>query len=203
MANSPTAPAKTPRAAPLSVDDRRAMIIAAVAEVLRTHGPAVTSRQLAEAAGIAEGTIYRAFADKDDLIRASIETYLDAAPLLHALESIDPALSLEHKIREAVALVRARFRDVVGLISLFGEYRNRPSAHSHVAMNQAFNLFLAPEIERLTLEPDRIAGLVQLLAFSSSLPHFSDDVSFTDDELAAIILHGITRAEPTSTERDR
>ncbi|WP_341953412.1 helix-turn-helix domain-containing protein [Salinibacterium sp. TMP30] len=128
-ATANASPAKASRAAPLSVDDRRAMIVASVAPVLSAHGPAVTSRQLAEAAGIAEGTIYRAFADKDDLIRASIESHTDPAPLLHALENIDPILPLEQKMQEAIALIRARFRDVVSLMSLFGEYRKRPSSH--------------------------------------------------------------------------
>ncbi|MGV8876495.1 MAG: TetR/AcrR family transcriptional regulator [Rhodoglobus sp.] len=184
-------PPKTSRAAPLSVDDRRAMIIAAVAPVLRTHGPAVTSRQLAEAAGIAEGTIYRAFADKDDLIRASIDAHTDPAPLLRALENIDPALGLEQKMCHAVSLVRQRFRSVVSLMSLFGEYRKRPPSHHHAAMNSSFAVFLAPQLDSLTLTPERVAHLVQLLAFSASMPHFDDHASFTDEELTAIILHGI------------
>jgi len=191
-------PAKTSRAAPLSVDDRRAMIIAAVAPVLRKHGPAVTSRQLAEAAGIAEGTIYRAFADKDDLIRASIETHTDPAPLLRALENIDPTLALEEKMQQAVSLIRARFRNVVSLMSLFGEYRKRPSSHHHAAMNRSFTVFLAPQLDSLALTPERIAHLVQLLAFSSSMPHFGDHTSFTDEELTAIILHGICTPTPTT-----
>jgi AcrR family transcriptional regulator len=179
------------------------MIIAAVAPVLRRHGPAVTSRQLAGAAGIAEGTIYRAFADKDDLIRASIETHTDPAPLLRALENIDPTLPLEQKMQEAVALIRARFRDVVSLLSLFGEYRKRPSSHHHAAMNDSFAVFLAPEANSLTLTPDRIAHLLQLLAVSSTMPHFGDYISFTDEELATIVLHGICAPTPTAVTTER
>ncbi|MCU1430433.1 MAG: DNA-binding transcriptional regulator, AcrR family, partial [Actinomycetia bacterium] len=37
------------------------MIVAATLPLLLEHGDRVTSRQIAEAAGIAEGTIFRAF----------------------------------------------------------------------------------------------------------------------------------------------
>jgi len=36
------------------------------------------------------------------------------------------------------ALIRARFQDVVSLMSLFGEHRKRPNSHHHEAMNHAF-----------------------------------------------------------------
>ena len=43
------------RASPMSVEDRRASIIAAVTPLLIEHGRQVTSAQIAAAAGIAEG----------------------------------------------------------------------------------------------------------------------------------------------------
>ena len=45
------------------------MIVAATLPLLLEHGELVTTRQIAEAAGIAEGTIFRVFADKDELHR--------------------------------------------------------------------------------------------------------------------------------------
>ena len=49
------------------------MIIEAMLPLLLEHGEMVTTRQIAEAAGIAEGTIFRVFADKDELIAAVVE----------------------------------------------------------------------------------------------------------------------------------
>ncbi|HBX79727.1 MAG TPA: TetR/AcrR family transcriptional regulator, partial [Propionibacteriaceae bacterium] len=49
------------RAAPLSPDDRRRALIAATRPLLAEFGPDVSTRRIAEAAGVAEGTIFRVF----------------------------------------------------------------------------------------------------------------------------------------------
>ncbi len=61
------------RAAPLPPDERRAAIVAAAIPLVCDHGAAVTTREIAEAAGIAEGTIFRVFATKEDLLDAVVD----------------------------------------------------------------------------------------------------------------------------------
>ena len=56
--------AVTPRAPALSVEDRRASLVEVTIPLLREHGVGVTTKQVAEAAGIAEGTVFRAFGTK-------------------------------------------------------------------------------------------------------------------------------------------
>jgi AcrR family transcriptional regulator len=67
----------SPRAAPLSADERRDAIIDVVVPLLLEHGRDVSTRQIAEAAGIAEGTIFRVFPDKAALWTATAERTLD------------------------------------------------------------------------------------------------------------------------------
>ena len=61
------------RASAMPPDERRAAIVSATVPLLLEHGSAVSTRQIAEAAGIAEGTIFRVFPDKQAVIAASVE----------------------------------------------------------------------------------------------------------------------------------
>ena len=62
----------TPRATPLAPADRREALVEATLPLLRMHGRAVTTRQIAEAAGVAEGTIFRVFESKEELVEAAL-----------------------------------------------------------------------------------------------------------------------------------
>ena len=68
----------------MAPDERRRAIIDAVVPLLTQHGADVTTKQIAEAAGIAEGTIFRVFPDKRALLWATAE------------ETINPPGGREH-----------------------------------------------------------------------------------------------------------
>lgn len=64
--------------APSARADARSKIVDVAAQLLREHGPAgVTTRGVAEAAGVQPPTIYRLFGDKDGLLEAVAEHVMD------------------------------------------------------------------------------------------------------------------------------
>src|SRR5258705_8373477 len=107
------APSRRQRVPALSPDERRAALIQATLPLLRTHGAAVTTRQIAEAAGVAEGTIFGVFPDKASLLSAALSSALDQAPVLRALSAIDPELSLRERLRDAVAILVRRLESAI------------------------------------------------------------------------------------------
>ena len=89
------------------------MIVAATLPLLLEHGDRVTTRQIAEAAGIAEGTIFRVFADKDEIIVAVIEAALDPAPLEAALgRASRTTCGSKPALAAAVVIIQQRVIDI-------------------------------------------------------------------------------------------
>ena len=91
-----------PRAVALPPDERRSMIVRATLPLLLEHGEMVTTRQIADAAGIAEGTIFRAFPDKDALIAAVVDAAFDTELLDQALGRIPETLPFGDALLAAV-----------------------------------------------------------------------------------------------------
>ena len=55
----------------MAPDERRAALVDVTLQLLREHGRGVTTRQIAEAAGVAEGTIFRVVDSKEQLVDAA------------------------------------------------------------------------------------------------------------------------------------
>lgn len=184
------------RAQPLAPDARRAAIIDAVIPLLREHGRGVSTRQLAEAAGVAEGTLFRAFGDKESIIHAAVERFLDPEPFRGALRGIDPDEPVEERLRQVIHLLRERFQGVIGFLTalhMHGPPPNRPSADDDWAgrLRQIFR------DDELAVPIDTLAFYLRLVAFGSSLPLFNEPHDFDTDELVRLIAHGVLPTERT------
>lgn len=177
----------------MPVEDRQSMIVDAVIPLLLEHGANITSRQIAEEAGVAEGTIFRAFGDKETLIRAAVEKYFDPQPMRAQLAHISPQDPLRDKIKAAIGILQARFSGVLAMMSALGHNERPEFARDKSRSNYAGIVagLVQPELDRLNLPADRIGALLRLVAFSTSIPQFNESVGFTLDELTDIVLYGI------------
>ncbi len=188
MSGSETA-TRPRRATALPPDERRSMIVVATLPLLLEHGDRVTSRQIAEAAGIAEGTVFRAFADKDELIVAVIEAAIDPQPLEQALAAIPAALGFEETLEAAVVIIQQRVIDVWRLVSSVGT-RFHDRTRRPVADSDALVRIFAAHADQITVEPIEAARLLRALTLSTTHPMLAD-VPRSPGELVHLYLHGV------------
>ncbi|THG28439.1 TetR/AcrR family transcriptional regulator [Naasia lichenicola] len=182
------------RARPLAPDDRRDAILDAVLPLIREHGYGVSTRQIADAAGLAEGTIFRAFGDKESLINAAIARLFDPLPLLAALRSIPFDLPLEEKVAAVIVALGDRFTEIRSVMSGLG-LRSRPPV-ADAARSQWIDVvreLFAGDEHRLAIPIDSLAHYIRLVAFSSALPPLNFAHEFSPAELADLIVFGATR----------
>jgi len=179
------------RAKPLGLEARQDMIIGVVIPLLLEHGTAVTSRQIAEAAGIAEGTIYRAFGDKETLIEAAVARYLDPLVLQASLRSIDLDFSLDDKLAAIMGLLRDRFSGIIRMYAAIGQKTPTGRNAGTGEFERIVAELLRPHAGELAVAPDRIAHYLRVIAFATALPVFGESIPFTAAELVALIKHGI------------
>lgn len=187
----PRAEMRTKRAAAMAPEARRSMIVGVALDLLVQYGERVTTRQIAEAAGIAEGTIFRAFADKDELIAAVIDAAVDPAPLEAAFDALDPDLDLRGALRAAVVLLQERVFGIWRLMSSIG-----PRWHDHakrpMTSSDALTRLCARHRAHITVEPPAAARLLRALTLSTTHPMMIDE-PMSADELVELFLHGVGR----------
>jgi AcrR family transcriptional regulator len=187
---------ETRRAAPMGLEARQDMIIAAVTPLLLEHGASVTSRQIAEAAGIAEGTVFRAFGDKESLIAAAVERYLDPLALHTALRSIDPDLPLDDKLRAIFGLLRERFRGVIRMFAMVPQSQRQPREPGS-AFAAIIAELLEPHRDQLRVQPQEVAQYARLITFASAIPVFGESLPISDDQIVDFLMYGVK--SPTTT----
>ena len=175
----------------MAVEDRQASIIDATIPLLLEFGGDVTSRQIAEAAGIAEGTVFRAFGDKESLIAAAVDRFLDPELLRSQLRSIDHALPLEDKLRLIFTLMKARFTGVVSMMSALGQTGPPPRRANREEFSTIIGEILADNLDELNVDAEKVANYSRILAFASAIPRLNESAEFTVDELVHLFMHGV------------
>ena len=184
----------------MAPQDRRQAIVEAIIPLLFQQGSAVTTRQMAKAAGVAEGTIFKVFADKHALVHEAVKVVSDPTPVLEELAAIDLAAPLETQLRAAAAILLRRLEQVVALMSVL---RTMPVdspqkaglppflAEANAAIVSSLTTIFEAHRDLLRLPPRRAAVMFRGLLFAAG--HLASTVgeTLTVDDIVSVLQSGI------------
>lgn len=192
------------RAKPLPPDDRRRTIVEAVIPLLLEKGSAITSREMAEAANVAEGTIFSVFPDKSAVIIEAVKVTMDPAPFQAAIAKVPTDTPLEDQLESVAVILLERSERIGTLVGVLRSIRpdgvEKPAgAHRFVMESNAAILAALTELfiqhrACLRVEPNRAAVAFLGFVFANAHPLMAADAKPHAAELVDMLLHGV--AEP-------
>jgi AcrR family transcriptional regulator len=184
----------------LAPDERRASLIAATIPLLHEHGIEVSTRQIAHAAGVAEGTIFGVFSNKNELVVCSVVKALDPQPTLDALAAIDRAADVRVRLTAAATIVNDRFTENAQLMHAARRLILTNEAHPEAAQRmsstrglllEAVTAVFEPDAARLRVPPAQAARLLLLYCGANTFGPYADSEAFNGAELASLLLDGV------------
>ena len=196
------------RARPLPPAERQRAIVDAIIPLLLDKGSAVTTQQMAQAAGIAEGTIFRVFPDKPSVIREAVRTSMDPAPVCQALADIPDSASMESQLEAAATVLLEHSQRVAALVGVLRSAATSAAGHpagipqfvrkSNAAILDELTKLLGRHADRLRVPAVRAAIAFRGLIFANAHPMVTPGEKTTPQEIADLLLCGVMTTETSS-----
>ncbi|MGH4011733.1 MAG: TetR/AcrR family transcriptional regulator [Pseudonocardiaceae bacterium] len=204
--------AQRKRARAMSPDDRRAAIVAATLPLIAEYGATVTTGQIATASGVAEGTVFRAFADKQELLAACLDAAFDPAGPVATLRQIPRELPVADRLLRATATVAEHWDRAISVghavrtacagPAKLGSPESVSPRGPGYAMREliaALAELLDPDAANLRLSPERSAQVYLLAVTSDRMLRLRIGglgvPALDTEELVEVFLYGALRGE--------
>jgi AcrR family transcriptional regulator len=175
--------------------------MAATERLIVAQSGNVSTRAIAEAAGVAEGTIFRVFPTKEAIIDAIFEDAFDRDSFRDELACVTASSPLEIRMAQVVAILQRRCRRIMALFSALGFRRPPGLGDPQRKATREFSLaeiaaLLEPDRAALRMTPLEAARLMQSMAIALSTPMLADRPEYSAEEVVDLILNGIGRRDP-------
>jgi AcrR family transcriptional regulator len=171
----------------MSMEDRQEAIAIAAIPLLAEHGTHVTTGQIAKAAGIAEGTIFRVFKDKQELLDFCVLRAFRTRELVERMGMIPLDQPMSERLIEAMTMIDDMAARLGALMHTLGATGYHPGEAKHAKdpksdeqgkppmmeefeqTTTAIASLLSSGHEQLRLPVDRAAGYLMGLIFMTRM----------------------------------
>jgi len=202
---------KRRRAPAMNQEERRAAIVRSTLPLLIEHGGNVSTSQIAAAAGIAEGTVFRAFKDKQDLLVACMQAGLNSEEEVAVIERIGTDGPLQERLTRGVEAISGYLDRMyaigqalrVGGVSpeamrerLHGDDEDREPGPPPelLRVSRAMSGLLDEATDNLRVDPERAVRMLLGLVFTNRMQGHGFGESMGDPaEIVDLFLHGVIR----------
>lgn len=195
----------------MSPEDRREAIIVATTQLVLDVGPDVSTRQIADACGLAEGTLFRVFDSKRDILTAVVEHITDPSEMIAEIAAMPTGRPLPDVLADYVTVIAsaiARISSVMAALhSEFGRERPHgppPGAdksrflEDQARLTAAMSELLASHADALRVDPYTSAAFIQTVVFASGFPALGEKIS-DRAVLTDLLVHALVKEPPCST----
>jgi AcrR family transcriptional regulator len=205
---------KRRRAPAMSQEERRAAIVRSTVPLLIEHGGTVSTSQIAAAAGIAEGTVFRAFKDKQDLLLACMRAGMDSEVEVARIAAIGRELPLAERLVEGVRAVTGYIDRIwavgqalrAGGVSPEGMRQRMhgddtpPEEHGPppelIRVSQAVRGLFDDDVDNLRVDAERAVRMLLSLVLSNRMQGAGFGQPIQDPaEIVDLFLHGVVHRE--------
>lgn len=160
---------------------------------------------MAEAAGVAEGTIFSVFPDKASIIIEAVKATMDPEPVREALATIPDSGPFDRQLELVATVLLERSTRVGTLVGVLRTMQptgagKLAGAHRFVTESNMAILSVLTELferhtESLRVEPDRAAVAFLGFVFANAHPLMAADEKPGAGEVVDMLLHGIAGSD--------
>ena len=199
----------------MPAEARRQAIVEAVLPIILETGAMPSTREIATAAGVAEGTIFRVFDDKPALLHAVAEHVLNPPgrdEVFRAMVLDRP--DLRDKIRLVVDRMQETSRRAMSVLMVLRQHLGQHPEAGHLpkpgtdpkgppefivraneVLFERLVFIFDQHRDELRTDPETAALVLRSLVFGSQHPGMTGPQPLTPDQITDVVLHGVSRKD--------